>query len=67
VTGADQPGRLLTPQEVAEILGLKASTVYELCRTRRLGHVRLGRRALRITQEQLDRFVSDSAVPPREW
>jgi excisionase family DNA binding protein len=36
-------GRLLTAHEVAELLGVKASWVYEQARARRIPHLRLGR------------------------
>jgi excisionase family DNA binding protein len=38
--------RLLTAGEVAELLRIPKSTVYELTRTRRLPHLKVGRRTL---------------------
>lgn len=40
--------RLLTATEVAEQTGLPLSSVYELCRSNRIPHVRVGR-ALRFS------------------
>lgn len=50
---------LLNADEAAELLHVPRSTVYELARSRRLPHVRLGR-SLRFTREQLARWVEEN-------
>jgi excisionase family DNA binding protein len=49
--------RLLTAEEVAELLRLPASTVYDLARTGRLPHLRIGR-ALRFSQSDLEAHLA---------
>lgn len=51
---------LLNADEAAELLHVPRSTVYELVRSRRLPHVRLGR-SLRFTREQLARWVDENS------
>jgi excisionase family DNA binding protein len=50
--------RLLTAEEVAELLRLPASTVYDLARTGRLPHLRIGR-ALRFSQSDLEAHLAE--------
>lgn len=54
--GYGEPDRLLTPAEVAEILGMKLSTVYAWAYQRRVPTVKLGR-ALRFRQSAIEQFV----------
>ncbi|HKG62714.1 MAG TPA: helix-turn-helix domain-containing protein [Solirubrobacteraceae bacterium] len=42
---------LLTADDAAELLRVRRSTVYELARTRRLPHVRVGRRILFVRSD----------------
>jgi len=51
---------LLDADEAAELLHVPRSTIYELVRSRRLPHVRLGR-SLRFTREQLARWVDENS------
>lgn len=51
--------RLLTADEVAELLRLPVSTVYDLARTGRLPHLRIGR-ALRFSQSDLEAHLAES-------
>lgn len=66
----DEPVRLerqlLTAREVAELLRLPVSTVYELARTERLPHLRIGR-AMRFSREDLEAYLADvcRSVPRR--
>lgn len=48
--------KIYTPQEIADILKVKISTVYEYCRTGKLSASRLGNR-YRITESQLQDFL----------
>lgn len=50
--------RLLTAEEVAELLRLPASTVYDLARTGRLPHLRIGG-ALRFSQNDLEAHLAE--------
>ena len=50
--------RLLTAEEVAELLRLPVSTVYDLARTGRLPHLRIGR-ALRFSQSDLEAHLAE--------
>lgn len=67
---SDEPVRLehqlLTAREVAELLRLPVSTVYELARTERLPHLRIGR-AMRFSREDLETYLADvcRSVPGR--
>ena len=58
--------QLLTAREVAELLRLPVSTVYELARTERLPHLRIGR-AMRFSREDLETYLADvcRSVPGR--
>jgi excisionase family DNA binding protein len=55
---------LLTADEVAALLRVPRSTVYELTRTRRLPHVKLGRRTL-FVRVDLDAWVMANRERPR--
>ncbi len=67
---SDEPVRLerqlLTAGEVAELLRLPVSTVYELARTGRLPHLRIGR-AMRFSRDDLETYLADvcRSVPRR--
>jgi excisionase family DNA binding protein len=56
---------LLTADEVAALLRVPRSTVYELTRTRRLPHVKVGRRTL-FVRADLEAWVVASRVTPRQ-
>lgn len=53
--------KLLSIKDVMQILGLGRSTVYELCRTRQIPHVRIKRRVL-IPESALNEFVTKHSV-----
>lgn len=55
---------LLTADEVASLLRVPRSTVYELTRTRRLPHIKVGRRTL-FVRVDLDAWVVANRVRPR--
>ena len=50
--------QLLTAEEVAELLRLPVSTVYDLARTGRLLHLRIGR-ALRFSRDDLEEHLAE--------
>ena len=50
--------RLLTAEDVAELLRLPVSTIYDLARTGRLPHLRIGR-ALRFSQCDLEVHLAE--------
>jgi excisionase family DNA binding protein len=51
--------RNLTVKEAAERLGISQATIYGLCRSRKLRHLRLGTRrgTIRIPEDALDTLV----------
>jgi excisionase family DNA binding protein len=55
---------LLTANEVAELLRVPRSTVYELTRTRRLPFIKVGRRTL-FVRVDLDARVVANRIAPR--
>ncbi|MFZ5651726.1 MAG: helix-turn-helix domain-containing protein [Bacillota bacterium] len=57
--------RLLSIKEAVRILGLGRATLYEMCRTRQIGQVRVGRRVL-IPESAVKEFVSSRIVPVRK-
>lgn len=58
--------RLLRPQEAAEQLGLRVSTVRSWILHRRIEVVRVGRRAVRIPSTAVQRLIEAGRVPARE-
>ena len=55
---------LLTADEVAALLRVPRSTVYELTRSRRLPFIKVGRRTLFVRLD-LDAWVIENRVSPR--
>jgi len=55
---------LLTADEVAALLRVPRSTVYELTRSRRLPFIKVGRRTL-FVRVDLDAWVAANRVTPR--
>lgn len=53
---------LMTADQAARLLHVPRSTLYELVRSRGLPHVRIGRRGLRFTREDLARWVGENSV-----
>lgn len=56
--------RLLTADEVSELLRVPRSTVYELTRSQRIPYLKVGRRTL-FEPAALQAWVSDQTVRPR--
>jgi excisionase family DNA binding protein len=55
----------MTAQEVAELLRVPRSTVYELARSRRIPFVKVGRRTLFARQALLD-WIAAQTINPRD-
>jgi excisionase family DNA binding protein len=58
--------KLLTSQAFAEKLGIKISTVRSWLLARRIAKVRVGRRAIRIPESEVERIIHEGFVPARE-
>jgi len=58
------PPPLMTAQEVAELLRVPRSTVYELARSRRIPFLKVGRRTL-FAQQTLLEWIATQTVQPR--
>lgn len=56
---------LLDANEAAELLHVPRSTLYELVRSRRLPHVRIGERGLRFTRADLQTWVTENTYGSR--
>lgn len=52
--------RLLTVSEVANKLRVSKQQVCNLCRDGRLQHYRVGKRAIRVSENELKRFLESS-------
>ena len=59
--GLSEP--LLTADDAAALLRVRRSTVYELARTRRLPHVRVGRRILFVRSDLAAWVVANRVLP----
>jgi len=55
--------RLMTAQEVAEMLRVPRSTIYELARNRRIPFLKVGRRTLFAQQSILDWIAAQTVQP----
>ncbi len=53
----------MTAQEVAKLLRVPRSTVYELARTRRIPFLKVGRRTLFAQQTLLERIATQTVEP----
>ncbi len=51
---------LLRPQEAATILAVSKSELYELIRRGDIRHVRIGRRSVRLRQQDLEEYIRGS-------
>jgi DNA-binding protein, excisionase family len=54
-------GRLLSPSEVAELIGLSRSTVYKLIERDQIPHIKIGR-SVRIEENDLYRTLAANRV-----
>ena len=53
---------LLTPDDVAALLGIRRSTIYDLARTGRIPHLKVGR-ALRFLRTDLEAWLDQQRDP----
>lgn len=53
-----------SPEEIAQLLGIAAYTVRELCRRGKMRHARVGRR-IRIKRQWAEEYMMVSARDPR--
>lgn len=59
--------RWLTVQSVAETLGCSDKYVYQLIQQGDLRAMKLGERALRVSDESLQKFIAARAVDPQDY
>jgi excisionase family DNA binding protein len=57
--------KLLTTKEVAALLGLSDETIQRWIQTRRIRYVKVGARAVRIAEEEIQRIILQGTVMPR--
>jgi excisionase family DNA binding protein len=57
--------QLLTTAQVAERLSLKESTIRAWLLARRISHVRVGRRAVRIPASEVERVITEGTISTR--
>jgi excisionase family DNA binding protein len=57
--------QLLTVSEAAARLRLRETTIRSWVLTRRIGRVRVGRRAIRIPMEEVERLIREGNMPAR--
>ena len=57
--------KLLTVKEVADILNVTEQTVYNLTSKGKLNPTKVGR-AVRIKEQELNRFIDDNTIKPEE-
>ncbi len=56
--------QLLSYTQVAEEYGIKVGTLYAMVHQRRIPHVRLGRRFVRFSRHELERWIDSNNVTP---
>lgn len=61
-----KPVNLLRVEEAAQFLNVKPSTIRAWLLHRTLPSVRVGRRAVRIPLQALEKLIADNTVPARE-
>lgn len=54
--------KLLRAREVAERLGLSQYYVYELVQSGKLSSVKVGERAIRVRESDVERFISERSL-----
>ncbi len=57
--------RLLSPKDVAEILGISVKTVHKLVRDGKLGCVQVTSKERRFTEEQVEGYIRSKIQPVR--
>ena len=56
--------RLLTVDQAADRLGLKASTIRAWILRRKLGFTKIGAKAIRVPEAEIERLAQAGFVPP---
>jgi excisionase family DNA binding protein len=56
--------KLLTKKQVAEMLGIKESTLYAWVHQNRIPHLKIGKRLLRFREKDIIAWLSDMEVQP---
>ncbi len=57
--------KLLKADEVAQILGVKVSTIRAWLLARRISKIRVGRRSIRVPSSEIQRIIDEGFVPAR--
>ena len=55
------PRRFFTIQEIAKMLGISRKSVYTLVKQKKLRVVKIGKGTLRVSEQELNRFLRDKA------
>lgn len=55
--------KLMNVRDAAKALSIRESTVRAWLLARRIGHVRVGRRAIRIPESEIQRLIAEGTVP----
>lgn len=58
------PGQPRTVAQAATELNVAKSTIRAWLAQRRLGHIRLGRRSIRVPEAEITRFIEEGSTPP---
>jgi excisionase family DNA binding protein len=62
--GREDPLRLLTVAQVAQVAYVSEYTVWRWIRSEELGHLRLGRNMVRIPEDKLQAFLAERTRNP---
>jgi excisionase family DNA binding protein len=57
---------LLTMQEAAERLGIKAATVRSWVLSRQIGYIKVGKKLIRIPASEVEKIIERGRVPARQ-
>lgn len=63
-TDLSQDTRLLNADQVAAILGVKTTTVYDMARKRRIPSIVLGTRIMRFDENEIRKFINRHTIKP---
>jgi excisionase family DNA binding protein len=55
--------KFLTVDQTAQLLGLKVVTIRSWIASRMMGHVKLGKRAVRVPESEIQRLLDKGFVP----
>jgi len=60
------PGRLLTYQEAADVLGISTGTLHWWVHEKKIPHIRYGPRLVRFDEDVIVAWIAERIVDPRE-